>query len=116
MKKLAAVIAAVITVVGCVFAFAAGNTMTKEKAMQAVLDYAGLKADQVTFTKIYPDCDDGRREWDIEFVHNGIEYEFEVDMNTGRILEADCDHWDRHDDDRYDHDFDFDLDDIFDFD
>ena len=115
MKKLAAVIVAVMMMVGCVSAFAAGAPMTKEAAMQAVLDYSGLTADQVTFTKVCQDYDDGRMEWDIEFVSHGIEFEFEVDINTGRIREADRDYADRYDDDdRYDHDFD--LDDIFDFD
>jgi hypothetical protein len=114
MKKLVAVIAAVMMLAGCVSAFAAGNAMTKEEAMKAVLDYSGLTADQVTFTKVEQDYDDGRLEWDIEFVSHGIEFEFEVDMNTGRIREADRDHFDHDDDDRYDHDFD--LDDIFDFD
>jgi len=110
MKKLVAVIAAVMMMAGCFSAFAAGSTMTKEAAMQAALDYAGLTADRVTFTKVHQDYDDGRLEWDIEFICNGVEYEFEVDMNTGRVLEADRDFFDC-DDDR-----DFDLDDIFDYD
>jgi len=114
MKKLVAVIAAVMMMVGCVSAFAAGAPMTKEAAMQAVLDYSGLTADQVTFTKAHQDYDDGRQVWEIEFISHGIEFEFEIDMNTGRIREADRDYDDRFDDDHDDHDFDFD--DIFDFD
>ena len=82
--------------------------------MQAALDYAGLKADQVTVTKCHQDYDDGRQVWEIEFVHNGIEYEMNVDMQTGRIFDADRDCFDHFDHD--DHDDDFDLDDIFDFD
>ena len=114
MKKLMAVIVAVMMAAGCVTAFAAGNPMTKEEAMQAALDYAGLKAEQVTFSTIHQDYDDGRQQWDITIVANGIEYEFEIDMLTGRISEADRDHFDRYDDD--DHDDWDDFDDFFDFD
>ena len=112
MKKLMAVIVAVMMVVGCASVFAAGNAMTKEEAMQAALDYAGLKAEQVTFTKVLMDHDDGRQVYEIEFVCNGIEYEMDVDVLTGRIFDTDRDYFDRYDHD----DHDFDLDDIFDFD
>ena len=114
MKKLMAVIVAVMLAAGFVSAFAAGNPMTQEEAMQAALDYAGLKAEQVTFSTIHQDYDDGRQQWDITIVANGIEYEFEIDMLTGRISEADRDHFDRYDDD--DHDDRDDFDDFFDFD
>ena len=107
MKKLAALIVAVMMMAGCVSAFAADKTVTKEEAVQAVLDYTGLKADQVTFTRVHQDFDDGMRVWDIEFYSGGVEYEFNVDMKTGRIVEADRD---------YDRDRDDDWDDIFDFD
>ena len=84
--------------------------MMEEEAMQAALDYAGLKAEQVTFTKVQMDRDDGRQVYEIEFVYNGIEYEMNVDILTGRIFDTDKDHFDRYD--RHDHDWD----DLFDFD
>ena len=112
MKKLMAVIVAVMMMVGCASAFAAGNTMTREEAMQAALDYAGLKAEQVTFTKVQMDRDDGRQVYEIEFVCNGIEYEMDVDIHTGRIYDTDRDYFDRYDHDDYDDDWD----DWFDFD
>ena len=115
MKKLMAVIVAVMMAAGCVTAFAAGNPMTKEEAMQAALDYAGLKAEQVTFSTIHQDYDDGRQEWDVTIVADGIEYEFEIDALTGRVTGFDRDRSDRYD--RYDDDDDmFAFDDIFDFD
>ena len=112
MKKLMAVIVAVMMAAGCVTAFAAGNPMTKEEAMQAALDYAGLKAEQVTFSTIHQDYDDGRQEWDIKIVAGGIEYEFEIDAGTGRIVKFDREHFDHYDDD----DGTFEFDDFFDFD
>ena len=59
--------------------------------------------------------DDG--EYEIEFVLDGVKYEYEIDAATGRIREVDRDeHWDdddryddwddRYDDDRYDDDWD----------
>lgn len=110
MKKLAAVIVAVMMMAGCISALAA-DSMTKEQAMQAALDYAGLKADQVTFTWVEKDWDDGREVYEVKFVSGGIEYEMNVDIRTGRIFDADRDHYDRYDDnDRFDRDdwFDFD--------
>ena len=125
MKKLiAAMTALMILVCGCTAAFADVNSVTKEEAMKIALDHFGMQKNQVTFTEIEKDRDDGRRIWDIEFCSNGIEYDFNVDMLSGQILEADQDreyHRDRDygryyddDDDRYDdHD---DWDDWFDFD
>ena len=112
MKKLVAVIAAVVMMVVCISAFAAGNIVTKEEAMQAALDYAGLDAGQVTFTRVHLDWDDGRQVYEVEFICNGVEYELDVDALTGRILDADKDHFDRWDRD----DDDGDWDDWFDFD
>ena len=112
MKKLMAVIVAVMMTVGCASAFAAGNAMTKEEAVQAALDYAGLKAGQVTFTRVQMDRDDGRQVYEIKFVCNGIEYEMDVDVLTGRIYDTDQDCFDRYDHDDHDDDWD----DWFDFD
>ena len=109
MKKLLAIIAAMMMAAGCASAFAAGSTMTREEAMQAALDYAGLKAEQVTFTQVQTDWEDGRQVYEIEFVYNGIEYEMKVDMLTGRIFDTGSERFDR-----YDHDDD--DDDWFDFD
>ena len=110
MKKLVAVIVAVMMMAGCISALAAGS-MTKEQAMQAALEYTGLKAEQVTFTWVEKDWDDGREVYEVKFVSGGIEYEMNVDIRTGRIYDADRDHFDRDDDDDR-----FDRDDWFDFD
>lgn len=115
MKKLMAVIAAVMMMAGCASAFAAGSVTTKEEALQAAMDFAGLRAEQVTYSTAYQDYDDGRKEWDVRIVSGGVEYEFEIDIATGRIREADRDYYgyDDRDDDHY---YDCDYDDIFDFD
>ena len=110
MKKLIAVaLVAIMVACGCAAACAEQKALTPEKAKTIVLNYAGLTADQVTFTKCHEDREDGRIVYEIEFYFNGIEYDFDVDLYTGRITDSDRDY------DRYD-DHDFDLDDIFDFD
>jgi len=108
MKKLVAVIAALMMMVSGVSAFAAGNTLTREEAMKAALDYAGLTADQVTFTKVVQDRDDGRLVWEIEFFCGGTEYDMDVDARSGRISDFDRDRFDGYDRDDDDDWFDFD--------
>ncbi len=112
MKKLIACIAAIMMMAGVFAAVASAEEvkLTREEAVQVVLDYAGLKEEQVVFTKVRTDWDDGRQIWEIDFVFDGVEYEFDVDFYTGRILEADMDRADR------DYDRDYDWDDWFDFD
>ena len=116
MKKLIAVaLVAIMVACGCVAACAEQKALTPEEAKAIVLNYTGLAADQVTFTKCWEDRDDGRMVYEIEFYANGIEYDFDVDIYSGRIVDSDRDY---NRDDRYDRydDHDFDLDDVFDFD
>ncbi|MBQ6374696.1 MAG: PepSY domain-containing protein, partial [Clostridia bacterium] len=55
------------------------------------LAHAGLRAEDVTFRKVKLDRDDGRRVFEIEFVNNGMEYDFDIDATSGRILDFDVD-------------------------
>ena len=111
MKKLiAGLVAIMILVCGCTAAFADQNSVTREEAIQIALERVNLKEEAVTFTKIELDRDDGRQIWGIEFLSAGVEYDFDIDARTGRILDMDISR--RH---GYDSDWD-DWDDIFDFD
>ena len=111
MKKLiASLVAIMILVCGCTAAFAEQKLLTKEEAVQVALDQVNLKEEDVTITKTEMDWDDGRQIWEIEFFSAGVEYEFDIDARTGRILDMDIS---RHH--GYDKDWD-DWDDIFDFD
>lgn len=49
-----------------------------EAARQAAYSHAGVASDEVTLTKSEVDCDDGRKEYEIEFYYNGIEYDYVV--------------------------------------
>lgn len=59
-----------------------------EEAKAAALKDAGLTQEKVTFTKEKKDYDDGREEYEIEFVTEDTKYEYEVAAEDGRILKA----------------------------
>ena len=69
----------------------AENTITEDAAKQIALEKAGKTAEQVRFTKAHLDNDDGRLEWEIEFVADGMEYEFDIDAQTGNVFDTDID-------------------------
>ena len=126
MKKLTAMVLALVMVLALAAgAFAAGR-LTKDEAKKIALDKAGVTAAEATFTKARLDYDDGREEYEFEFFANGKEFDIDVDANTGRVVKFDVERCYRDFDDRYDHDFDdyydrdyddrYDRDDWYDFD
>ena len=68
-----------------------GSEIGLEKAKSIALKDAGFTSGQVTITKAGRDWDDGRLEYEVEFVKNGAEYEYTIDARTGSILEKDVD-------------------------
>ena len=63
--------------------------ITIDAAKEIALKDAGLTSSQVYFKKAKLDRDDGRTVYEVEFVCNGYEYEYEIDYATGAILERD---------------------------
>lgn len=63
-----------------------GTYIGIDRAKSIALNRAGLSASQVRFTKARLDRDDGRWEYDIEFISGTWEYEFEIDAYSGTIL------------------------------
>lgn len=82
-----------------------------EKAKETALQHAGFTAAQVTFTKSKLDYDDGRSFYDIEFRAGRAEYDFEIDVKTGKVLDYDYDLNDGMWEDDRDYDYDEDNDD-----
>ena len=62
------------------------NSISVEQAKEIALNHAGKTADQVQFIKIKQDWEHGRAVYEIEFIANGNEYEYEIDANTGAIV------------------------------
>ena len=61
--------------------------LSKDQAIAVALNHAGLDRDQVEFDDIERDEDDGRIIWEIEFDAGSYEYEYEIDAETGNILD-----------------------------
>ncbi|MCD7796182.1 MAG: PepSY domain-containing protein [Clostridiales bacterium] len=61
-----------------------------DKAKSIALDDVGLSASDVTFIKAKLERDDGVYEYEIEFIYGDLEYEFEINASTGKIISYDC--------------------------
>lgn len=70
-------------------AAAVNQDKSLEDAKEIALKDAGVKASDASFTKTKLDRDDGRDVYDIEFYTSDREYEYEIDAQTGKILEKD---------------------------
>ena len=67
---------------------------TAEEAKAAALKHAGLTASQVKGLRAEYDVDDGVPEWEVEFYADGMEYDYEIHAETGKIRS-----WDKERDD-----------------
>ena len=67
--------------------------VTRNEAMAAAMNHAGVNGAQTMMTKGELDFEHGRQVYELEFYFNGVEYEYEVDANTGAVLKAKRD-WD----------------------
>lgn len=65
-----------------------------EEAKNIALKHAGLKASQVKGLRAKYDVDDGIPEWEVEFYADGLEYDYEIHAESGKIRS-----WDKERDD-----------------
>jgi uncharacterized membrane protein YkoI len=68
---------------------AADTCLTAEEALTIALNHAGLTENQIRRLEREFDRDQGRPEWDIEFVSGAYEYSYEIHAETGAVLEWD---------------------------
>lgn len=57
-----------------------------EDIKKKILEDAGIKKGSVKFVKVDKDYDDGIWKYEIDFVYDGKEYEYEIEVETGKIL------------------------------
>ena len=74
---------------GSLNTFAANNYIGVEKAKSIALKDAGVSG--ATFVKAKLDSEDGVKVYDVEFYKANVEYDYEIDAITGKILEKDRD-------------------------
>lgn len=68
------------------------DVITTEEAKEIALKHAGLKESEVTRLRAEKDRDDGRVKYDVEFQKGHMEYDYEIDAETGKILKAEKDY------------------------
>ena len=67
--------------------------ITPDEAVAKALAHAGLSKSQVSFIKpVEMDFDYGRKVFDVKFYQGGLEYDFDVDAETGAILKFERDY------------------------
>ena len=68
-----------------------GKSVTLEEAKAAALARVSGATD--SDIRIHEDHDDGRKVFEGEIYYNGMEYEFEIDANTGNFIEWSAEDW-----------------------
>lgn len=66
----------------------ASDHIGADRAKEAALKHAGVKAAEAKNVKCELDRDDGTLHYDVEFDANGCEYDYEIDAGTGKILKS----------------------------
>lgn len=69
----------------------AAAAISETEAQNIALEDAGLNQNDVSFTKTNLDRDDGRSQYDIEFIASAdnTKYDYEIDAESGAILSVD---------------------------
>jgi len=65
--------------------------ITDGEAKETALSHAGLSESEVTFVKAELDTDDGIKIYEIEFYSKNVEYDYDINAQTGDILSYDYD-------------------------
>ena len=67
-------------------AWTSNANISAEKAEEIALNELGLTRDQVVMDRTEADRERGLYVWEVEIYHNGIEYDFEINADSGEIL------------------------------
>ena len=69
----------------------ANSNINADKAKEIAFKDAGVSESDVEYINAKPDRDDGRDVFDVEFYADGVEYDYEIDAESGKILSFDKD-------------------------
>jgi uncharacterized membrane protein YkoI len=67
------------------------ENITEDQAQAIALEHAGLTEADISHLQVRKDFDDGQQEYNVEFYVDRLEYEYEIDAVTGKILSFDKD-------------------------
>lgn len=67
------------------------DVLPEETVKSAALNHAGITEDRVTFTEVRLEKEDGKTYYEIGFYGSGIDYEYEIDAFSGKVLVFDQD-------------------------
>lgn len=76
-------------------ASADAKQIAKEEALSIALNHVGLTEDQISRLHIQFGYDDGHPEYDVDFHYDGMEYDYEIHAETGKILHSEIEPADR---------------------
>ena len=97
MKKTVIAFAAIVGAMAAATTVSAA-TISQESAKRTALEAAGVQEERVIFKEVETDYDDGREIYEVDFFIPGeIKYEYDIDANTGEIVEQDTDLWEADD-------------------
>ncbi len=65
--------------------------ITKDQALQVALDHAGYKKSDVLFPTVKKDFDDGMEIWEVKFYVGLYEYQYDISVANGQIIDFDLD-------------------------
>lgn len=67
------------------------DAVTLDEAKKIAINHAGTPEGSVTFTKTKMDTDDGIKIYEIDFTAGNVEYEYDINADTGEIISSDKD-------------------------
>ena len=65
-----------------------GSEISLDKAKEVALSYAGVTVEQAVVRKAKLNHDDGRVEYELEFIVGNTEYEYDIDAATGAVISS----------------------------
>lgn len=76
------------------------NLISSEEAKKIAIETAGVNPNEVKYLKVKLDREREHRGglknlyvYEVEFLHDGLEYEFDIDATSKEVLKTDVDSW-----------------------